>query len=146
MPGHDIGGRLTEEGHSLPVRVYYEDTDFSGSVYHGAYVRFLERGRSDFLRRIGISHGDLAKDGLHFAVSEMNLSFFRAARIDDVVEVATGIAEVRGARVILDQAVLRGGERLVEARVIVALIDRQGRPKRFPDKVREPLSAHSVSS
>jgi acyl-CoA thioester hydrolase len=138
--GAALGGELTPEGHVLPVRVYYEDTDFSGTVYHGSYVRFLERGRSDFLRCVGVSHAELSVAGLHFAVSEMTLSFRRAARIDDIVDVVTKVAEMTGARVVLDQSLRRGDEALVEARVTVALVDRSGRPRRFPDKIREALS------
>jgi acyl-CoA thioester hydrolase len=146
VSGEGLGGRVTGEGHVLPVRVYYEDTDFSGSVYHGSYVRFLERGRSDFLRLINVSHGELAAEGLHFAVSEMSLSFRRAARIDDVVEVVTKVASVTGARVVLDQMIRRGGEQLVAAEVTVALIRTDGRPHRFPDNVRRALSSASESS
>lgn len=120
-------------------RVYYEDTDFSGSVYHGSYVRFLERGRSDFLRLAGVSHGALSEAGLHFAVSEMTLRFRRAATIDDLLEVETRVGELSGARVVLDQTVRRAGETLVSARVTVALVDRAGRPRRFPDGVNTAL-------
>ena len=100
-----LAGWLTADGHVLPVRVYYEDTDFSGAVYHGSLVRFLERGRSDFLRIRGVSHAPLSAKGLHFAVSEMTLSFHRAARIDDIVEVTTKVAKLSGARVVLAQAI-----------------------------------------
>ena len=136
----ELGGRLTGDGHLLPVRVYYEDTDTSGSVYHGSYVRFLERGRSDFLRLRGVFHGELGAEGLHFAVSEMHLSFLRAARIDDVVEVTTKVARLTGARVLLEQAIDFEGEKLVTAEVTVALLDKAGRPRRFPGSVREALA------
>ena len=144
--GADIAGRLTPDGHVLPVRVYYEDTDFSGSVYHGAYVRFLERGRSDFLRLRGISHLELDADGLAFAVSEMKLTFRRAARIDDVVEVATGVEALTGARVVLRQSVRRAGETLVDAVVTVALVDRDGRPRRFPAMLHDALATQTDGS
>lgn len=138
-PETAIGGRLTPDGHVLPVRVYYEDTDFSGAVYHGSLVRFFERGRSDFLRLRGVSHGPLSAKGLHFAVAEMTLSFHRAARIDDIVEVTTKVARLSGARVVLAQAIRRGGEQLVAAEVTVVLIE-SGRPRRFPDELRKALS------
>ncbi len=141
-----LAGALTPEGHVLAVRVYYEDTDFSGSVYHGSYVRFLERGRSDFLRCVGVSHASLAADGLHFAVAEMTLSFRRAARIDDVVQVVTNVADLTGARVVLNQTARRGAETLVVARVTVALVDRDGRPRRFPKVVTEALSGAGIGS
>lgn len=136
----DLGGRLTGEGHVLPVRVYYEDTDTSGAVYHGSYVRFLERGRSDYLRLLGVVHAQLAEEGLHFALTEMRLSFQRTARIDDVVEVVTKVSKATGARVVLEQAIRRDGEGLVTAEVTVALLDRAGRPARLPGAVREALA------
>jgi acyl-CoA thioester hydrolase len=136
-----LAGRLTSDAHILPVRVYYEDTDFSGSVYHGSYVRFLERGRSDFIRAVGVSQPELPAEGLHFAVSEMTLAFRRAARIDDIVEVVTKLISVTGARIVLDQAVRRDGSILVQASVTVALVDRDGRPRRFPQFVRTALAA-----
>jgi acyl-CoA thioester hydrolase len=136
----ELGGRQTAEGHVLRVRVYYEDTDFSGLVYHGSYVRFLERGRSDFLRLCGVEHARLAADGLHFAVSTMSLSFMRAAKIDDIVEVTTRVEKLTGARVVLAQAIRRGDDQLVAAEVTVAMIDGNGRPRRFPDGVRDTLS------
>jgi len=137
----DLGGRLTGEGHVLPVRVYYEDTDTSGSVYHGSYVRFLERGRSDYLRLLGVVHARPAEEGLHFAITEMRLSFQRTARIDDVVEVVTKVAKLTGARVVLEQAIRRDNQQLVAAEVTVALLDRTGRPARLPAPVRDALAA-----
>ncbi len=134
-----IAGALTADGHVLHVRVYYEDTDFSGAVYHANYLRMMERGRSDFLRLIGISHRVLAADGLSFAVHRMNLAFHRAAAIDDVLMVGTRVQAVTGARVSLGQEVRRGGDLLVDAEVSIALIDRTGRPRRFPDAVSGPL-------
>lgn len=128
-------------GHVLPVRVYFEDTDFSGAVYHGSFVRFLERGRSELLRSLGISHAALDSDGLAFAVAEMKLSFRRAARIDDLVEVVTRVQEVSGARGTLTQIVRHGQETLVEAEVTIALLDRDGRPQRFPNTIRDALLA-----
>ena len=74
-----MDGRLTAAGHLLPIRVYYEDTDFSGAVYHGSYVRFLERGRSELLRSLGVSHAALDTEGLAFAVAEMKIAFRREA-------------------------------------------------------------------
>ncbi len=142
----DLAGRLDAESHVLPVRVYYEDTDFTGIVYHGAYVRFFERARSDFLRLIGIHHKELA-DGDHgvslaFAVRTMTLDFRKPARIDDILEVRTGLAEYRGARVRLDQRIYRDGELLVFADVTVAVITSEGRPTRLPQILADKLLAH----
>lgn len=142
----DLAGRLEEGGHVLPVRVYYEDTDFTGIVYHGAYVRFFERARSDFLRLLGIHHKELA-DGNHgaalaFAVRSMTLDFQRPARIDDILEVHTSLSEYKGARVKLDQLIYRGGELLVSAAVTVAVITAEGRPTRLPQPLAERLIRH----
>ncbi|WP_305986883.1 tol-pal system-associated acyl-CoA thioesterase [Roseibium sp. MMSF_3544] len=141
----DLSGRLEEGGHVLPVRVYYEDTDFTGIVYHGAYVRFFERARSDFLRLIGIHHKELAKGGLAFAVRGMTLDFQKPARIDDVLEVHTSLSEFKGARVKLDQLVYRGEELLVSAAVTVAVITQEGRPTRLPVNLAEKLAQHAPS-
>lgn len=139
--GRGLGGALTAEGHVLPVRVYYEDTDFSGAVYHGSFVRFLERGRTDFLRAVGVTHGPLSERGLHFVVSEREIVFRRAAAIDDLLEVVTNVASLSGARIVLNQAIRRDGDTIVSARVTAALIHRSGRPRRLPDDVLALLKA-----
>jgi len=120
----------------LAVRVYYEDTDFTGVVYHAAYLKFIERGRSDFLRLCGIHHARLA-DGAHgealaFAVRHMEIDFHAPARIDDLLEVTTRLDTARGARLVLVQEVRRGDDVLFSARVTVAVISAQGRPRRLP--------------
>ncbi len=135
----DLAGRLVGDGHHLPVRVYYEDTDFSGVVYHAAYLKFLERGRTDFLRLRGVSHVALGEAGLAFAVRRMTLDFAKAARIDDALLVETRVAALRGASVVLDQAVRRGAALLVGAEVSVALIDRDGRPRRLTPAILDGL-------
>jgi acyl-CoA thioester hydrolase len=141
----DLAGRLTEDGHVLPVRVYFEDTDFSGVVYHASYLRFLERGRSDFLRLAGIGHGALDDGGagepLAFAVRHMELDFLKPARIDDVLEISTRMADISGARIVLDQAATLNGATLVEAKVTVALVNRAGRARRLPGDMRRRLVA-----
>src|SRR3954464_5996626 len=93
-----LSGRLEDGTHILPVRVYYEDTDFSGVVYHANYLRFLERGRTDFLRLAGVDQSTLPAggDGLILAVRRMALDFLKPARMDDVLVVETRAADVRG--------------------------------------------------
>ena len=136
----DLGGRLTEGGHVLPVRVYFEDTDFSGRVYHAAYLKFMERGRSDFLRLIGIHHNALAvEDRVAFAVRRMTIEFLKGASIDEVLEVETRIASLHGARVVVAQRVMRNGEALVTAEVMVALVDERGKPKRLSPAMQSRL-------
>ena len=137
----DLAGRLTDFGHVLPVRVYYEDTDFSGMVYHANYLRYLERGRSDWLRLLGIGHdalarGEFGRGPLAFAVTRIAVDFLKPARIDDALEVETRVKAVGGATVTLAQVVRRGSADLVSAEVAVALVNLAGRPQRIPREVR----------
>jgi len=142
-----LSGRLDGNRHILPVRIYFEDTDFSGVVYHGSYVRFMERGRTDFLRLLGVGHEALARgdhageegEALAFTVRRMTLDFLKPARIDDLVEVETALKELGGARVVVDQIVRRGAEVLAKAEVTVALINAAGQPRRLPDWLRDRL-------
>ena len=126
-------GRIVDGRHVLQVRVYYEDTDFSGIVYHANYLKFCERGRSDMLRVIGIAHRELSRAGLAFAVRRMNCDFLKPAVIDDLLDVVTRPAEIGGARLELAQSVLRAGDSLFTADVTLALIDANGRPRRLPE-------------
>jgi acyl-CoA thioester hydrolase len=141
----DVAGRLIPGGHILPVRIYFEDTDFSGVVYHGSYIRFMERGRSDFVRLIGIGHADLDAgahgEQLAFAVRRINIEFRKPARIDDLLEVETLVKEVRGASILLLQTIRRDAETLTEAEVTVAFINREGRARRIPQSVRDRFMA-----
>lgn len=124
----------------LPVRVYFEDTDWSGYCYHGSYVRFMERGRTELLRMAGIHQSDLhGEGGVSFVVRRMNLDFMKPARMDDELTVTTDVREMRGATMILAQAVLRGEEVLVAAEVTVGAI-REGRAARIPERVREAFT------
>ena len=137
--GDQLAGELTEFGHRLLVRVYFEDTDFSGVVYHARYLHFLERGRTDFLRLKGIGHRELAAgahgDPMAFAVRHMAIDFLRPARIDDVLAVETRTQLLGGARIVLDQRILCAGSVILEARVKVAIISAEGRPRRMPEAV-----------
>lgn len=140
----DLAGRLEAGRHVLPVRVYYEDTDFTGVVYHAAYLKFAERGRSDFLRLCGIHHNELAcgahGEPLAFAVRHMEIDFHAPARIDDLLEVATHLREARGARIVLAQEVRREGVLLFAAAVTVAVISPEGRPRRLPEALAARLA------
>ena len=132
-----LSGRLDRGTHTLPVRVYYEDTDFSGVVYHASYLRFLERGRTDFLRLAGIDQSALHADGegLIFAVRRLTVDYLKPARMDDVLVVETRTSEVKGASLVVAQAIRRGPELVVTADVRVAAIA-NGRPTRIPDELR----------
>ena len=136
-----LAGRLASGVHVLPVRIYYEDTDFSGVVYHASYLRFMERGRSDFLRLSGVSHADLHDEGdrLAFVVRRMAIEYLKPARIDDVLEIETRAESIGGASFTLAQTVRRGADALVTARVVAALVDGRGRPRRIPAPLRARL-------
>jgi acyl-CoA thioester hydrolase len=126
---------------ALWVRIYYEDTDFSGRVYHASYLRFLERGRTEWLRRRGFAHRDLAESsGAMFAVRSLQIEFLAPAMMDDLLEVETSAAVVRGASITFHQRVVRGDKELVSAEVLVASI-RDGRPARIPAELRGLLQA-----
>ena len=130
--------------HRLSIRVYYEDTDFSGVVYHASYLRFMERGRTELLRDLGIHQqaihsGDTDHKPFAFVVRGMNIEFLKAAKMDDMLVVETSAKEVKGASAILAQRVLRGDEVLVTADVRVAAIA-DGKAARLPAEVREKLA------
>jgi acyl-CoA thioester hydrolase len=141
----DLAGRLLQDGpgraHVLPVRVYFEDTDFSGLVYHASYVRWCERGRSDFLRLLGGDHRRLidATDGSEpaaFVVRRMTFDFLKPARIDELLEVDTRVKSVGAASLTLSQAIRRLETTLVEAEVTVVLISVSGKPLRISSALR----------
>ena len=134
-----LAGTLNDVGHELVQRVYFEDTDFSGRVYHTRYLHFMERGRSDYLRLLGIHHQALAADGLAFAVRRMEIDFLRPAAIDNMLTIRSRALEVGGARLLLGQEVRRGDELLVSADVTIALIGPGGRAVRLPGAVRAVL-------
>lgn len=125
--------------HRFSVRVYYEDTDFSGAVYHAAYLHFFERARTEFLRAEGIHHSELAKDGIAFAVRSMDIQFIRAANIDDLLVVDTSVLELTGARLTLDQSIERGDELIARAKVVVVAV-KAGRAARLPKAVISAFS------
>lgn len=142
----DLAGRLLQDGpgpaHVLPVRVYFEDTDFSGLVYHASYVRWCERGRSDFLRLLGGDHRRLidGTDGSEpaaFVVRRMTFDFLKPARIDELLEVDTRVRSVGAASLTLVQSVRRLETTLVEAEVTVVLISVSGKPLRISGALRE---------
>ncbi|MFI4976576.1 MAG: tol-pal system-associated acyl-CoA thioesterase [Caulobacterales bacterium] len=127
--------------HRLPVRVYYEDTDFTGVVYHANYLRYFERGRSDYLRTAGISHRALLEraDPCAFTVTSIAVDFRQAARIDDALTVVTAYEAMAGARVVVRQKLERDADLIAEARVEVACITPQGRARRPPADLVERL-------
>ena len=139
-------GEIRDGRHIFIVRVYYEDTDFTGIVYHANYLRYMERGRTNYLRLIGADHRALFEaaekeaPGFAFVVRSMTLDFLRPARMDDVLEIVTEPQEVLGASVTLRQRVMRGEELLAGASVRVAFIS-AGRARPIPKPLRIAMKA-----
>ena len=143
-----LSGILHSDYHVLEQRVYFEDTDFTGVVYHGRYLNFLERGRTDYVRLLGIHHHELG-DGLHgeslaFAVHRMELNFIKPAYIDDILQIRTERGVLKGPRLIFNQTISRGDDMVLQAAVTVVLVNPQGRVRRFPKKMVEDLGVSSL--
>ena len=134
-------GRFEGKAHLLPVRVYYEDTDFTGVVYHANYLRYFERGRSEFLRLTGVSHTQLRamEQPMAFVVVRMTIDYRKAARIDDALIVRTEYQRVQKARLHVRQTLMRGLDVIAEAVEEIACIDLGGRPRRPPTALMDGL-------
>jgi acyl-CoA thioester hydrolase len=141
-----LDGEIRDGRHVLTVRVYYEDTDFTGVVYHANYLRYMERGRTNYLRLLGADHRALFEEtekeapGFAFVVRAMSIEFLRPARMDDMLDVLTEPHEVRGASIALGQRILRGDDVLIEARVRVAFVS-AGRARPIPKPLRLAMKA-----
>jgi acyl-CoA thioester hydrolase len=135
----------------LPIRVYFEDTDFSGLVYHASYVRWCERGRSDFLRTLGNDHqallqGSGVREPAAFVVRRMQLEFLKPARIDEILEVTTRVSSASTASMSLEQQISRGGVTVFTAEVLVVLLSATGKPLRLSAHLRHALQAKKPPS
>ena len=145
MTAH-LDGTIRDGRHRMQVRVYYEDTDFSGIVYHANYLRFMERGRSNYLRLLGADQRALFAEaeseapGFAFVVRAMQLEFLKPARMDDLLEVVTRTLEVKGASITLAQEVRRGDTCLLEAKVKVAFVS-GGQARPIPKALRVAMKA-----
>lgn len=136
-------GRMEGKTHILSLRVYYEDTDVSGIVYHANYLRFMERGRSEFLRLAGIHHMVmLANDEpIAWTIRRIEVDYAKPARLDDDLEVHTRYLAITGARMTASQWVKRAGVDLVTAKLEAAIITMTGKPRRIPEDVKVKLAA-----
>lgn len=127
--------------HQFPLRVYYEDTDLGGIVYYANYLKFIERGRSEWVREIGVDQVALKlNDGVVFAVRHIEADYYSPARYDDELVVTTAVESVSGARWILRQTVERGGDLLFKALVTIVAINDLGVPTRLPAVFRQNLN------
>jgi acyl-CoA thioester hydrolase len=149
-PTAALDGAIHAGRHIMQVRVFYEDTDFSGVVYHASYLRFMERGRTNYLRLLGTDHRALFEEtaqqapGFAFVVRTMHIEYLRPAKMDDVLDIVTLPHEVKGASITLSQEVRRGEELLVEAKVRVAFVS-QGRARPIPKALRLAMKAGQAS-
>jgi acyl-CoA thioester hydrolase len=127
--------------HALTLRVYYEDTDLAGIVYYANYLKFIERGRSEWVRDLGIDQGRLrAEAGLVFAVRHLEADFLRPAKFDDLLRVETRVLRVTGARIVLAQDIFRGAERVFAATVTLVCLTPQGQPARLPKALLDGMA------
>lgn len=145
-----LDGEISDGKHRQQVRVYYEDTDFSGIVYHASYLRFMERGRTNYLRLIGADHRALFEQAekeapsFAFVVRHMDIHFLKPAFMDDLLDIVTAPEEVKGASVMLYQRVERNGDLIVEAHVQVAFVS-GGRARPIPKPLRIAMKADQES-
>ena len=146
MPTAHLDGAIRDSRHHMQVRVYYEDTDFTGIVYHANYLRFMERGRTNYLRLLGADQRALFAEaeseapGFAFVVRAMHLDFLKPARMDDLLDIVTWPVDVKGASITLGQEVRRGDMLLLEAKVKVAFIS-DGRARPIPKALRIAMKA-----
>lgn len=144
-----LDGAIADGLHRMQVRVYYEDTDFSGIVYHANYLRFMERGRTNYLRLLGADQRALFAEaaseapGFAFVVRSMTLEYLKSSRMDDLLDIVTRPIEVRGASILMGQEVRRGDELLLEAKVKVAFVS-GGRAKPIPKALRIAMKADQI--
>jgi acyl-CoA thioester hydrolase len=148
---NNLDGELRNGRHVMQVRIYYEDTDFSHNVYHASYLRFMERGRTNYLRLLGAGQRALFEEmqseapGFAFVVRSMAIDFFRPALMDDVLEIVTTPIEVKGASIVLLQQCRRGDDLLVEARVRVAFVA-GGKAQRIPKPLRLAMESGRIQA
>ncbi len=134
---------MTEPAGRIRTRIYHEDTDAGGIVYHTAYLRFAERGRTELLRSLGHDHRGLRlREGGGFVVRSMVIDYAAAARLDDEVEIETEVAEVKGASLVMRQKVVHDGRTLVSMNVRLAFLGAGGGAMRLPAAVRETLDRY----
>ena len=127
--------------HRFTLRVYYEDTDLAGLVYYANYLKFIERARTEWVRSLGVNQTALKAEGLVFAVRRLEADYLKPAHFDDELQVNTSDIGVTGARITLEQTVLRGAERLFVAQVTLVCLTDTGHPARIPATLRQKLSA-----
>lgn len=146
-PSEPYAGAFVGAAHHFALRVYFEDTDLSGIVYHANYLRFMERARSDMLRCAGIDQRrEMETGGGYYAVHDLAITYRRPAKLDDALLVRSRVLNVRAAACEIEQIISRGDEILTEGRVTAAFLGTDGRPRRQPREWRETFERLSESS
>jgi acyl-CoA thioester hydrolase len=141
------GAASIAEPHRMAMRVYYEDTDAAGMVYHANYLKFAERGRTEMLRFLGFDHSRLREHpGIVFTVRRCNVEYRGAARLDDPLTVETRVDAIAGATLSLRQLVYRGDDLLADLDVLVACVGENGRPRRVPAELRAALAGRPAAT
>jgi acyl-CoA thioester hydrolase len=137
-------GEFKGREHHFPLRVFYEDTDFTGIVYYANYLRFFERARSSFFRLVGFNHAELwnSEDPIAFAIRSIQIDYKKSAKVDDDLSIVTTYDKIRGARLWVTQSCYRGSELLVTATSEAACISPEGKPKRAPSWMTSQLSQY----
>ncbi len=140
--GAPSAGAFSGPVHHFPLRVYYEDTDAGGVAYYANYLKFAERARTEMMHLLDAGYGDLvSREGFTFAVRRCEVDYMSPARLGDILEIRTRITEAKGASHIVDQAIRRDGDDLVRLLVRLVCINREGRPARMPEILRNALQS-----
>ena len=126
---------------SYLLRVYYEDTDLAGIVYYANYLKFIERARSEMLKKANVNQMDLIKRGYFFVVTSLKADYLKPAYFEDSLKVITGVTKIKGASIILQQTIFRSEKVLFEASIRLALIDKSGKVARLPANIRQLLES-----
>ena len=134
----DLSGIIKKNTHFFQIRVFYEDTDFSGIVYHANYLKFAERGRTNFLRLLGINHSELmnASEPKYFVVYKMNTKFLGSSTIDDLLEVRSNFLGIKGVRLQINQDIFNNEKKVFSADIEFALLNKDAKPLKFPDDMK----------
>ena len=134
----DISGIIKQKTHFFQIRVFYEDTDFTGIVYHANYLKFAERGRTNFLRLLGVNHSELinSDEPKYFVVYKMNSKFMGTSTIDDILEVRSNFKGIEGVRLKIDQNIYKEEKKVFSANIEFALLDKNAKPIKFPNDMK----------
>ena len=134
----DISGIIKQKTHFFQIRVFYEDTDFTGIVYHANYLKFAERGRTNFLRLLGVNHSELinSDEPKYFVVYKMNSKFMGTSTIDDILEVRSNFKGIEGVRLKIKQDIYKEEKKLFSAHIEFALLDKNAKPIKFPNDMK----------